>query len=386
MARSLEAWAEEREWVGPDPYEGLNATRLVGPLRSSPMGRRLLTQLVKRSPVDLRRILGVRPTANPGAIAHVVQAYARNGFLDDAQAEARLDRSVRALESLRSEQFAEYSWGYPFDVQTRAMRYPRGSPNTIASAFTGIALLDAYEYSGVERALALAVSAGEFFLRHVPQTPASAGAYFGYLPGDRTPIHNANMLVCAFLARLSRHVESRAIRDAVTAGVTYTVQLQRQDGSWPYGEVPNLAWVDNFHTGYVLDGLMTCGAEFGAGVDEAIESGLRYYSEALFMADGTPKYMPNSVYPVDVQCAAQAIQTFSIASGHGLPYSEAARRSYDYAVRRLRKRDGAFMFQRRRLWTNRIAHMRWGAAPMLAALACLIEAEQKVTDRKRTPR
>ena len=56
---------------------------------------------------------------------------------------------------------------------------------------------------GVDDALELAIGAGDFFLRHVPQTDAEPGAYFGYLPGDDTPIHNANMLVAALLARLA---------------------------------------------------------------------------------------------------------------------------------------------------------------------------------------
>jgi hypothetical protein len=378
VARALDDWGYERDWIGPDPYEGLNATRFVAPFRRSPMGRRLLTQLVKRSAVNLRPLLGVSPTANPAAIAHVIQAYALDGFLEPGVAVARLEEQVGRLERLRSPGFEELAWGYPFDVQTRALFYPRGSPNTIATAFAGLGLLDAHERAGLEQALPMAGSAGDFFLRHVPQTPASAGAYFGYLPGDRSPIHNANMLVCAFLARLSRHVDSQAMRDAVAAGVEYTVELQRPDGSWPYGETPGLGWIDNFHTGYVLDCLMVCGdAGLGEGIDEAVERGLAYYERELFLPDGTPKYMHDAVYPVDIQCAAQAIQTFSLASARGRPHMDAARRSYDYAVGRLRKPDGAFVFQRRRFWTNRISLVRWGAAPMLAALATLIDAENK---------
>ena len=33
-------------------------------------------------------------------------------------------------------------------------------------------------------------------------TEAGDGAYFGYFPGDRTPIHNASLLIAGFLARL----------------------------------------------------------------------------------------------------------------------------------------------------------------------------------------
>jgi hypothetical protein len=142
------------------------------------------------------------------------------------------------------------------------------------------------------------------------------------------------------------------------------VSRQRDDGSWPYGEKPGLEWVDGFHTGYVLECLMAC-RDAGVEVDAAaLERGLDFYADELFLADGTPKYLPGSVWPVDVQCAAQGIQTFAIA---GRP--DVATRAVEYALDHLQRRDGAFVFQRRRLWSNRVAHLRWAAAPMAMALA-----------------
>jgi hypothetical protein len=376
VARDLEKWAVEQEWIGSDPYDGLNATRASAGLRRTPLGRRLLTQVVKRSPIDLRPLLRVPPARNAAALANFVAAYARNGFLPDIAARERLGRTLELLHETRARGFDEPCWGYHFDVQTRVFFYPRGSPNTIATAFAALALLEAYERAGVQEALALAVRTGDFFLRHVPQTKAGTGAYFGYLAGDRTPIHNANMLVAAVLARLWRHTDRSDFLEAARAAVSYTSALQRPDGSWPYGEGPNLAWVDGFHTGYVLDSLMICiEAGIDGQVEGAVERGLRFYRDALFLEDGTPKYTPESVYPVDVQCAAQGIQTFALAARRGDPYADSARSVYRYAVSRLRRGDGAFSFQRRRLWTNRVPHVRWAAAPMLLALTHLIELE-----------
>ena len=132
---------------------------------------------------------------------------------------------------------------------------------------------------GVDAALEPAIGAGDFFLRHVPQTQAQPGAYFGYLPGDRTPIHNANMLVAALLARLARETGREQFARAAAAAVDYTVSRQRPDGSWPYGEQPGLSWIDGFHTGYVLDCLLTC-IEMEIGGDAAEQAwrrGLHYY-------------------------------------------------------------------------------------------------------------
>ena len=211
---------------------------------------------------------------------------------------------------------------------------PNSTPNTIATAFAGLALLDAYESTRDEQLLALATGTGEFFLHHVPQTEDGDGAFFGYLAGDRTPIHNANTLVCALLARLSKHADRDEMRRAAEAGLRWTVGLQRPDGSWPYGERPHLGWVDNFHTGYVLDSLIYS-SDAGVDVDggAALERGLDYYRHALFLDDGTPKYLADSIYPIDSQCLAQGIHTMALAGSRFPACREFAWTVFDFAQR-----------------------------------------------------
>lgn len=377
LARRLESWGTEREWRGTDPYEGLNATRLIAPLRASPLGRRLLIQAVKRSPLDLRRLLGIDPEADAAAVALVASAYARNGFLDSAEAEGKLHAVLSLLERMRSPGHSEPCWGYHFEVQSRVVHYRRGEPNTIATAFGANALLDAHEALGDPSLLRRAQAVAEFFLRHIEQTKTSEGAYFGYHPGDRSPIHNSNMLACAVLARTSAAIGSKEMAEAAAEGLRYTVEHQRPDGSWPYGERADLEWVDNFHTGYVLDSLRAC-IDAGIGGSEAEHAwrhGLRFYRRTLFLADGTPKYFTTRVHPIDALSVAQGIQSLSIAARHDPACGEAARRVLDFALQRMLRRDGLPIFQRRRLWVNRALHVRWVVAPLLLALTHLIRPE-----------
>jgi len=254
-------------------------------------------------------------------------------------------------------------------VQTRVFFYPRTAPNTIATAFAGFALLDAYERTGRSELLELASGIARFFVRHVPQTEAGSGAFFGYLVGDRTPIHNANMLVAALMARVAVATEAADLSERAQRAVDYTTSHQRADGSWPYGELPHLTWIDNFHTAYVLtclDVCRRCGLE---GCEPALEAGLAYYGRSLFTSEGAPKYNPTSVYPIDGQCAAEAIRIFALAAELDEMYAGLAERSFAYAEQKLRCRNGAYLFQRERLWTNRQPHIRWVEAPFLIALA-----------------
>ena len=315
-ARAIERWGSERQWRGPDAYDALNATRLPGIARRSPLALRVVTQAVKRSPVNLRPILGVPDGLSAATLAHVISAYARNGFLDEDEARSKLSECIRGLAGLRCSTFREPCWGYHFDVQTRVFLYPRTTPNTTATAFAGLGLLDAHELAAVPDALDMAIGAGEFFLRRVPQTEASPGAYFGYLPGDRTPIHNANMLVAALLARLGRFTGRQDFADVARAAVEYSVTRQRSDGAWRYGEERGLAWVDGFHTGYVLDSLLTCieTGLGGLGAEQAWRRGLQFYVDALIDPGGAPRYSTTSRYPLDGQSVAQALLTLSRAA------------------------------------------------------------------------
>jgi hypothetical protein len=373
-ARRLERWGAARGWRGADPYDALNASALTATLKRSPLALRVLTQGVKRSPVNLRPVLGIPAEMSAATLAHVISAYARNGFLPPPEAEAKLRRCVDQLSTLRCAGFDEPCWGYHFDVQTRVFFYPRSDPNTIATAFAGLGLLDAYELAGDETAGELALGAGEFFVAHVPQSETGRGAFFGYLEGDRTPIHNASMLICGLLARLGRVFGREQFIAAAAAGVQYAIACQRPDGSWPYGEQPHLDWVDGFHTGYVLDSLLTCieAGIGGAEAEDAWHRGLRFYLHRLIDADGAPRYKPESLYPVDGQCAAQAIQTLSRAATREPELAQSRWQVLTYALSCLARPDGAFVFQRERFWVNRTPHPRWVQAPMLEALTHLV--------------
>jgi hypothetical protein len=363
--------------MGTDPYEGMNASRL-GMLKRRPMGRRILIQAVKRSPLDLRPLLGIDPRHNPAALGQALSGYARMSWLDEPTRAAAIARLVTLLRSMRVRSYEDPCWTYPFDVETRVFFYPRTTPNSIATAFCGLALLDLHADLDDSDALVLAEGVGEFFLRHVPQTPDGAGAYFGYFPGDRTPIHNASMLVGGLLARLGVALGREDFSDAARRAAAYAVEKQRTDGSWPYGERRGLEWVDNHHTGYVLDSLRRCMEASGdPALAGAYDRGLEFYRRNLFLPGGVPRFFAHRTYPIDSQCVAQSISTLALASSRDPSALDQAREVAAFAHRRMRRRDGAFIFQRGRVARIGAAHIRWAQAPMFDALTLLARVSEE---------
>ncbi|MDT0465043.1 hypothetical protein [Streptomyces gibsoniae] len=268
------------DWAGPDPYDGLTSPLAV--LAVHPLLRQALLQTVKRSPVDLRPLLAVRPLRTATACGLGATACSRLAAFPLWRGRARELGRWTSARQLRGRHAG--LWSYEFDVQTRWGYYPASMPNIVATAFCADGCLDSGTLdAGSTERLAAALLDDLYTGRH-----------FAYTPASGTLIHNANLMGAALATRLAlldgmpRQLASRLL-DAARSAVSVTVRGQRPDGAWPYGTSANLDWVDGFHTGYVLLRLDTAARGLGLEQNRAIDSGVRYYLEHLF--DGpVPRY------------------------------------------------------------------------------------------------
>jgi polysaccharide biosynthesis protein VpsJ len=356
----IRAWGEARDWRGYDPYDGLDSPLAPLLTAGTRLGRRVFTQAVKLSPVNLRPLLGIKPDWNAKAIALVASAYARLAAAGDESARAAAERWLRWLQANHSGDESGPAWGYHFPVETRFFRYARGAPNTIATSFVAHAFLDAGQLLGDARWTESARAAASFLtVRMLADGPG--GPYFRYLPEAHELVHNANLLACAVLARAG-------IDNSAHSAVATSLRAQRSDGSWPYAEGRQGDWVDNLHTAYVLEALVHCEALEG-NVASALVRGVDYWRRELFLPDGTPKYAPDRVFPLDAHNYASAIDAW-LAVGD----VEEAERLAGLLVDRMLDPAGYVWFQRRRLWTNRVPFVRWTTAPSFRALSGLLLA------------
>lgn len=363
----IRAWGEERDWCGYDPYDGLNSP--LAPLLTlgSPLGRRVLTQVVKRSPINLRPMLGIRPTPDAKAIGLVASAYARLARADGDESAAHEARRRLGWLVAHPSPGTDLAWGYHFPVQTRVFGYARETPNTIATSFAAQALLDGCELLGDAQWRAPAAAAARYLAGRM--TSGGERPYFRYLERETALVHNANLLACAVLARSARVLGFAELAEPVPAAAGTTLAAQRADGSWPYAEGSH-GWVDNFHTGYVLESLAEC-VPLLPDARDALVAGVEYWQRELFLADGTPKYLPDSVYPLDAHCYAQAIETWLAVEPWFPDALEAAERGARLLVERMLDPRGYVRFQRHRFWTNGVPFVRWTTAPAFRALARL---------------
>ena len=359
----LASWGSSRSWVGPDPYEGLNSP--LGRIAPGRRGRQAVTQAYKRLPLAPAWPLSAAPRPNAKALALALSGYATPAGRELPSAGRFLAELPSRLDELNLARDG-YAWGYPFDVQTRRIRYAPTTPNAIVTCFVVDGLLDAHAATDDVRCLEMALGA-RATLMSLGQS--GRAPYFAYVPVGADLIHNANLLVCGTLARLEELDPDRTASDAIRAATTTTVEAQRRDGLWPYGEAPGFEWVDNFHTAYTLDGLQRVERVLG-GVSESVERGLSGWRESFVHEDGWTPYYKGRRYPLETHCAASAIDLLCTTG-----FREDALRAQAVAERAIAELwiedDSRFAFRRTERGLNRREFMRWTNAPMFKALAAL---------------
>jgi hypothetical protein len=371
----IRAWGEAREWRGYDPYDGLNSPAA----RALPrLGRRIFTQAVKLSPINLRPLLRIRPDWNPKAIALVASGYARLARRGDRSARDAADGWLHWLAAQGVQDSDGVAWGYPFDVDTRVSTFAAGTPNTIATSFVAHGFLDAYELLGEENWADQARRSAAYLVRHM-LIQESGATYFCYHARESLLVHNANMLACGVLGRVARLLDEPFFVAPMQAAAGTTVKAQREDGSWPYSEAH--AWIDNFHTAYVLAALAECSRSLPE-LGHALQHGVAFWESRLFSSDGAPKYYAHRALPEDAHSYATAIDTWlALADDH--PHAlEHAERVADLLITRMLDPSGYIHFQRRRFLRNTVPFIRWTTAPSFRALAGLLLA----LEERRRPR
>ena len=393
IANTILNWAEERDFRGSDPYDGLNS-RLLNPLLKHSRFLRLATiQAVKRSPLNLRPMLMVPESSNPKGLALFLsglgyrQATAKEASKDEnKETIAKLEQMILSLASKTdgTPAFSEnrairtniteeevnnaktFAWGYNFPWQSRAFLQPAWYPTVVCSSFILDALYDSNSrfYPAVARSLA------RFTDETLNVYKDDSGICFSYSPRDNTRVYNASLFAAKILARAAQFTEAteqqNKYKELAVKACNYVKNKQREDGSWIYGEADHWQWVDNLHTGFVLETMQSISEALQTkDYDSTIAKGLDYYRTNLFKQDGTAKYYNNNTYPLDPHSFAQGAITLA-----KLHHKEQAKAVLNKAIEELwNEKKNGFIFQKQKNHAIKQIHFRWSQAWMFKALS-----------------
>ena len=368
---NVKKWVEAHDYRGYEPFDGLSSWfRSLTFEQEFPL--RLLQQFIRQCPFNIRPLMGVKPQESTKGRGYMAWGYLTLYRIH--QEADLLEKAIDCLEWLdhhRVSRFTHHGWSNHFDFVGRGGLYTRSDPIIVWTSLIGHAYLEAFEVTHCDRFLRIAESACNWILE-LPREKTPQGDCLSYLADRQISIHNANLLGAGILARTAKHSGKREYISVARAAIEYSCTRQNPDGSWWYGEEPKYHWIDNFHTGYNLDSLKYY---IDATGDENIlphaEKGLRYYIENFFESDGRPKYYHDRTYPVDIQCAAQAIDTLSKFAPMVPECIDLAKSVALWAMKNMQDSRGYFYYRQYPLIRAKTPMLHWGQATMFKALAQL---------------
>ena len=370
----LTAWVEKNDYRAYDTFDGLNA-RFVRPLTfETNFLRTVLQQGVRRFPLNLRPLLGVRKGYSTKGMGFLARGFMRMHSVTGEKTWA--DKAEYCLQWLIEHQSKGYSgacWGNHFDYQSRSFYLPKDVPTIVWTSLIGHAFLDGYDHFKKDQYLQIAVSACQHIMKDLEKYPDGEGTCISYIPNGKSLVHNANTLGGSLLARTASHTHNEEYRALAQRSLQYTAQYQRKDDSWYYGEKYNLHWVDNFHTAYVLDCFKFYVESTGDNrFDANMMRGYEYWKKIFFLEDGTPRYYDYKTLPLDIQCASQAIDTLVFFKDRDPQSLELAGKVALWTIDHMQDRTGYFYYRRYKGGiVNKTPTLHWGQATMMCALAGL---------------
>lgn len=382
-AQALAQWMASRDYKGADPFDGA-----CSPLARPFLGLRWVAvgwiQLHRRLPVNLRPWVGVPALPNPKTLALALDGHRAMG---DPQ--GKLDDVALRLLALQN---PDGGWGYPFPWANRHFSVPAGTSASVPTVFSAHALLNAVgELSPplALRAHQAARGAAEFLAHRLNQIPAPGGVLLSYTPLDHRGVHNASLLSASVLARVGVQSDSDFVALARSA-LNATLAAQRPDGLWPYGLTRRDAWVDGYHTGYILNALVHLkrdlkrdlnrdqDSDLDATLTTALHAGFHGWRDTFLAPEGVVRYRSGRTHPIEAHGMAQGILTLLQFRDLAPDALEQAASLGHWCMNHLALSGGGYAIEQGRWVRNPVRYMRWVQAWMFRAFAELAAVKDSV--------
>ncbi|NOZ01320.1 MAG: hypothetical protein GXP54_05455 [Deltaproteobacteria bacterium] len=382
---SLHGWVTKNGWAGYDPYDIQHwRVLLPGKLSSGTPLRWPVAAAVRIGemfPMWSRRLL-VPKRVFPKAMGLFVHAYSRLSQLIGAVGyEDIADECAVWLLANRSPGYEGLGWGLPLGWQTR-MFIPAGTPCATVGAVCGDAFFELYQRTGNERYLDTCLEVCRGFVKDLNIDEMGPDAIcFSYTPLDHFHVHNANLMVAAFLAKVGRAAGRDDLLETASRAGNYALVEQREDGSLDYWGRDQSTGLhrDLYHSGFEIRALDTLGRHTGRiEFREAAERYFAFFKGAYFDSEGAPFRNPGDPGVIDIHGCAEAMICCAQVESKIPDAGEILSRVTQWTIDNMQMSDGAFAYRllnldgrARRIDTPFI---RWGQAWMMRALAAAMEA------------
>lgn len=374
----LEAHFEKTELRSFDPYDGLNT-----PLRKLFFKVRILEriwlQFIRLIPVNIRSLVGIKKMVHLKTVSDLLSAssilYEKT---KDEKYLLNAEKYFMILGNMDLKQSNGSGWGLRFYFTTRFVQANESSANLFNTINVLNSLLDYYnvhneldnknECLKIKKLIDLTIN---FTKKELGYTETKNTLIWNYWEGLKTPVYNVNALMAGFLSRYKKMFDESKYDEHIRKTIEFLKQGQNADGSWNYSAGTEADFIDGFHTGYILEGLSIAKLN-GVLFDNVFwEKGIKYFLENFFTKEYLPKYYNKSLYPIDGQNFAQALQTLYYIHKVNVTYDKMIDKVFEDTDKILWNEKGYYNYMKTKYFTYTTAMDRWVNAPMYLALSYL---------------
>jgi hypothetical protein len=327
--------------------------------------------------VPSARRLFWKPQRFPIADAHYAMGFA---FLAQAFGqEAYHERAVHFLEVLKETRcpgFRYYTWGYPFNWETRNGTLKKGTPMVTTIPYVYEAFRQVYRLDGNPEWLEIMHSIAEHALEDYEDFEVSADASTCcYCPGpdNSSGVINASAYRSFLLTQAALDFSDERYRKVAERNLNFVFESQNLNGSWYYSTDTVRDFVDHFHTCFVLKALAKIESLTGSSqCRRAIERGVNYYIKHLFDSDGLPvpfsKPPRLTVYRRELYDYAECVNLGLLLQGQFPELDRILSLVLADLLQRWQKSDGSFRARELLIGWDKVPMHRWAQSQVFRSL------------------
>jgi len=366
---------DSKEYASYDVYDALTSPFLFYLTFKNHFLKRVIIQLNSKCPINLRPVLGVKKLVHTKTISDLLTIYCLLGAkktdfnnLNKAKSmfDLLIDKSINKQDTI--------AWGLNFPYATRFTDAGIDTPNLYNTLNSGLSILDYYDLTQDYRVENIIDKILDYIFIYLGIKELSDDMkWVRYYPNQTSPILNVNATAAHFFLRINHTFKKEKIKHIeIQKIINLLKHFQNFDGSWYYSINDKGKWIDGFHTGFILDSLIYIAKNGQIDIGETINKGISYYIKNMFSKEGIPKYYNDSLYPIESQNCAQAIQTLAKITDYledNIKVKQLLEKTIEQTIFFLYKKElGEFRYKKSRLFKYNQVYFRWSQAPMVLAL------------------
>src|SRR6516164_849264 len=327
--------------------------------------------------VPSARRLFWKPQRFPIADAHYAMGFA---FLAQAFGqETYHNRAVHFLQVLketRCKSFHRYTWGYPFNWETRNGTLKEGTPMVTTIPYVYEAFRQVYRLDGNPQWIEVMHSIAEHALEDYEDFEVSPNASTCcYCPGpdNSSGVINASAYRSFLLTQAALDFSDERYRKIAERNLNFVIESQNLNGSWYYSADNVRDFVDHFHTCFVLKALAKIEMLTGSSqCRSAIERGVNYYVKHLFDSHGLPTPFSRpprlTVYRRELYDYAECINLGVLLKGQFPELDRILSLVLSDLLERWQKSDGSFRARELLVGWDNVPMHRWAQSQVFRSL------------------